>query len=111
MKSSSAVRRRKPAAKKPAPARRHHLDRRAAGMLTQPNAADDTLMSTKQLAEHLGVSVQFLEIGRSKNYGPKFVRIADRVIRYRMDDVRRWLAQRAFGCTAEYQRSAAGGAP
>lgn len=96
---------------------RHHLDRRAASILKQPSAAgilpsdaDDVLMSTKQLAEYLGVSTQFLEIARGKNRGPRFVRVADRVIRYRMDDVRRWLAQRAFSCTSEYERSAGGGA-
>lgn len=97
MTSSTAARGRKPAAK------RHHIDRRAAGMLTQTGVADDQLLSTKQLADFLGVSHQFLEIGRSKNYGPKFVRLSERVVRYRMSDVRRWLAQRAHASTAEYR--------
>jgi hypothetical protein len=98
------------AAKKSASPVRHHLDRRASDILAQPSAANDALMSTKELATFLRVSDQFLEIARSKNYGPPFVRVSDRMIRYRMDDVRKWLAKRVYCGTAEY-RSAAKGAP
>ena len=62
--------------------RRHHLDRRADAIADALGDNDD-LLSTRAVAELLGVSTQWLEIGRGKNYGPSFVRISPRMIRYR----------------------------
>jgi predicted DNA-binding transcriptional regulator AlpA len=81
---------------------KHHLDRRADQFAASDTGQPDDLLSTKQVADWLGVSTQWLEIGRSKNYGPPFVRISARVIRYRRGDVREWLTGRSHASTAEY---------
>jgi hypothetical protein len=76
---------------------KHHLDKRADLIVAQGmiDGDDDLLLTTPQTALWLGVSIQFLEIGRSQNYGPPFVTIAPRVIRYRKDEVNRWLRERS----------------
>jgi hypothetical protein len=52
--------------------KRHHIDRRAYRIVAGDAGADDDLMSTRQVADWLGISTQWLEIGRCKNYGPRF---------------------------------------
>jgi predicted DNA-binding transcriptional regulator AlpA len=86
--------------------KKHHLDRRAAAIIAVDVGADDELLSTRQVADWLGVSTQWLEIGRCKKYGPKFMRIGPRVIRYRRGDVLEWLKARTHASTAEYGRPA-----
>jgi predicted DNA-binding transcriptional regulator AlpA len=85
---------------------RHHLDRRADHLAREGAAAGDTddLLDTKALAAWLGVSTQFLEIGRHRGYGPRFVRLSTRRTRYRRGDVIDWLRERTHAATAEYQR-------
>ena len=78
---------------------RHHLDRRAGQLLATIKvkrlpAADD-LLSTRQVAELLGVSEQWIEVGRVKDYGPPFIRLAPRLIRYPRAGLVKWLKQRA----------------
>jgi hypothetical protein len=92
-----------------APPRRHHIDRRAENIIADSDDGDaaDDLLSTGAVADWLCVSTQFLEIARSKNYGPRFVRIGPRTIMYRRGDVLAWLKQRTFAGTAEYARSRA----
>ena len=71
----------------PAAPQRHHLDRRADAIASvNPGNADD-LLTTREVAEWLRVSVAWVENGRSKNYGPKFTQLGPRSIRYRRDDV------------------------
>jgi predicted DNA-binding transcriptional regulator AlpA len=82
--------------------RRHHLDRRASTLAEVSHGAPDDLLSTRAVAEWLGVSVQFLEIGRHRGYGPKFVRIGPARIRYRRADVLAWLEERTFASTSQY---------
>ena len=71
---------------------RLNLDRRAHQIMSAPLAdgqnADD-LMTTGEVALWFGVSKQWLEIGRCKKhrYGPPFVQISPRNIRYRRDKV------------------------
>jgi hypothetical protein len=50
----------------------------------------------------LGLSPQWCEIGRSKGWGPVFVRIGPRRIRYRRGDVVAWLNARTHARTSEY---------
>ena len=83
---------------------RHHIDRRAAKLADEDAGADDELLTTREVADWLGVSTQWVEIGRSKNYGPEFVRIGPRVISYRRGDVLKWLKARTHASTAEYSR-------
>jgi predicted DNA-binding transcriptional regulator AlpA len=84
----------------------HHLDRRASQIAEAAAGNDDLQHNTKFVADWLGVSVQWLEIGRCRGYGPKFIRISPRMIRYRRGDVLQWLRERAHARTSEYQRKA-----
>ena len=83
--------------------KRHHLDRRAAELVDKGRDGDpNELLTTLETAAWLGVSRQWLEIGRSKRYGPAYVRIGPRHIRYKRADVIRFLQDRTHRCTAEY---------
>ena len=82
--------------------RKHHLDRRASMLAEIGAGTADDLLTTRDVAEWLGVSIQFLEIGRHRGYGPKFVRIGPARIRYRRADVLAWLEQRTFASTSQY---------
>jgi predicted DNA-binding transcriptional regulator AlpA len=79
----------------------HHLDKRAERLIGE-EGNDDDLLSTSAVALWLGVSCQWLELGRSKNYGPKYKRLSPRVIRYRRGDIIAWLKSRTRSCTADY---------
>lgn len=84
--------------------RRHHIDRRAAETAAEGAAAggEDDLLSTSEVAEWLGLSTQWLEIGRTRGYGPRFVRLSPRRTRYLRGDVLAWLRERSHASTAEY---------
>jgi hypothetical protein len=91
--------------KRAAPKRRHHLDRRADLIVASEIEADDNeLLTTKQVADWWRVSEEWLEIGRCRNYGPKFIRVAHKMIRYRRGDCRKYLEARTHASTAEYMR-------
>lgn len=81
----------------------HHIDARAAELAAQATPYEDDLLSTTQVAAWLDLSVQFLEIGRVRGYGPKFLRLSPRRIRYRRSDVLNWLDERAHARTSDYQ--------
>jgi predicted DNA-binding transcriptional regulator AlpA len=82
---------------------RHHLDRRADHIADfAADKSADELLTTPATAEWLGVSTQWLEIGRSKGYGPPFVRLSTRRVRYHRAGVLAWLASRTHASTAEY---------
>ena len=80
-----------------------HLDKRAAS-IAAASPDDDDLLSTNETALWLGVSIQWLEIGRNKGYGPPFERLGPKTIRYRRDKVRAWLDERSHRGTAEYRQ-------
>jgi hypothetical protein len=91
------------AAKRPLFAGSHHLDRRAFDLIEAAQAeGDEDLMSTPMVAVWLGVSPEWLEIGRSRGWGPPFLRLSPRRVRYRRGTVKGWLKERAYRCTAEY---------
>jgi hypothetical protein len=83
-------------------AKRYHIDRRAPLLMATSEGGADDLLSTRQTADWLGVSTQWLEIGRSKGFGPSYVRVSPRRIRYRRDSVLRWLAEREYARTTDY---------
>lgn len=85
---------------------KHHLDRRADKIVAADVGADDELLTTRQVADWLSVSTQWIEIGRSRHYGPEFTRVGPRVIRYRRGDVLKWLRERTHASTAEYSTRA-----
>ncbi|WP_316205925.1 DNA-binding protein [Bradyrhizobium sp. SZCCHNR3058] len=81
------------------------LDRRARQIAGVAIGADpDLLLTTKQMAEWFGVSTQWLEIGRSKNYGPPFRKIGRKTVRYHVGEVKAWLDARSHHSTAEYNK-------
>jgi predicted DNA-binding transcriptional regulator AlpA len=83
--------------------RSHHLDKRAGAIAAAAAGEDeDELLTTTQVAEWLGVSEPWLEIGRHKGYGPPFVTIAPRLVRYLRSSVLSWLHERSHRCTREY---------
>src|SRR5438046_1711739 len=85
----------------------HHLDRRATELIEAENeGTDDELRSTVKTALWLGVSAEWLEIGRSRGWGPPFIKLSPRRVRYRVGDVKKWLADRSFRHTGEYSRAA-----
>lgn len=84
-------------------ARKHHLDGRADRLIAEgAEGHPDDLLPTSQTAIWLGTSTQWLEIGRSRGYGPKFVRVSPRKVRYRRRDVLDWLRERTYASTSEY---------
>ena len=83
---------------------RHHIDRRAgdvAGAAADRNPEE--LLTTAGTAEWLGISSQWLEIARHGGYGPRYVRLSPRRIRYRRSDVLAWLEERSHRAVAEYR--------
>jgi hypothetical protein len=80
-----------------------HLDKRA-GALADQEGRDDDLLSTSQIAEWFGVCESWVMNGRVYHYGPPFVRVSGKLIRYRRGDVRAWLLQRLHKSTREYSR-------
>jgi hypothetical protein len=90
---------------------RHHLDRRALDLIELANKdTDDELMATLPVAVWLGVSPEWLEIGRSTGrWGPPYLRLSPRRIRYHRGSVKKWLLERAHRSTAEYATT--GGRP
>lgn len=80
----------------------HQLDRRAPDLIAQGGGDPDDLLSTSELSEWLGMSTAFFEIGRHKGYGPPFIRVSARRIRYRRVDVLEWLKARTHRSTRDY---------
>jgi predicted DNA-binding transcriptional regulator AlpA len=87
--------------------RRNLLGRAASAAEQAPQGHPDDMLSTQQVAAWLGVSYQWLEAGRTKGYGPKFVRHSYRHVRYRRADVLAYIAANTFSTTAEYVRETA----
>ena len=81
-----------------------HLANRLDEVLASPEAegADDDLITTLALANWFNVSQQWCELGRTKNYGPPFIRLGPQVVRYHRGTVREWLTARIHSSTAEY---------
>src|SRR5262245_9033697 len=76
---------------------RHHLDRYADDLIDRVADGDeDELLETKYVARLIHTSIQWLEIGRSKGtYGPPYVRLGPRLVRYRRGDLVKWLRARS----------------
>jgi hypothetical protein len=85
------------------PPRKFHLDKRAAAIAAEPGD-DDELLTTSQMATWLGVSVQWLDIGRHAGYGPPFLKLGPHLVRYHRGSGRKWLLARTHHSTSEYAR-------
>jgi hypothetical protein len=84
----------------------HRLDRRADELIANGATDDsnDDLLDTGTVARWLGMSKIWLQLGRSKNYGPPFIALSPQRIRYRRSDVVAWLRQRTFSHNDQYAR-------
>ncbi len=60
------------------------------------------LFTTKQAAEYLGVSAAFLERDRWAGARIPFVRLGTRSVRYRQEDLERYIEQQLSHSTSEY---------
>jgi hypothetical protein len=91
----------------------HHLDQRAGDLAAEGIGNEEDLLPTRDLARWLKVSTQWCEIGRHKGYGPPFVVLSPKRVRYRRGAVLRWLRSREHTCTDEYdaRRTAGPGRP
>jgi len=71
----------------------------------QVNSADpERFLSTKDLAELLGLKPQSLRAWRLRGNGPKYIRLGQGTkapVVYRWRDVEEWLVERTFRHTAE----------
>lgn len=56
-------------------------------------AHDEALFPQPALEAITGLSSAYFERGRWAGYGPKFIRLGGRSVRYRKSDVLDWLAQ------------------
>ena len=83
---------------------RLHLDKRAHQLaeMTGDEEKPDDLLTTREVATWFGVSAQWLEIGRGKNYGPPFLQLGNNVIRYHRGRCKDWLLTRVRTTTAGY---------
>jgi hypothetical protein len=89
---------------------KHHLDRRALDLIEASNeGTDDELLSTPRTAVWFGVSPEWLETGRSKGWGPPYLRLSPRRIRYHRGTVKKWLLERSARSTAEYDTTGVAG--
>lgn len=84
----------------------HFIDKCAgelAASLEQDTAASgDAVWSAKTCAKKLNKSPIWLAIGRSRGYGPPFVKLGTRAIGYRPEAVIAWLRSREYHTTKDY---------
>lgn len=73
---------------------KYHLDKRAADLIAAGAGNPDDLLTTRQVALWLSMSVITLEIWRSKGMGPPFIKLTPRMVRYQRGGVLNWLANR-----------------
>jgi hypothetical protein len=78
------------------------LDRRADDLIEKLEGLEMDAFDTTQLGLLIHVSDSFLKKGRCQGYGPPFVRLGTRCIRYYKEDLITWLKKRSHICTKEY---------
>lgn len=59
------------------------------------------LLNEKAAAEWLQLAPRTLQLYRQRGDGPRFVRISKRCIRYRLQDLEEWTAERLRSSTSE----------
>jgi hypothetical protein len=76
---------------------RQRLDKTAmAAIADAPEGQDDALLTTTQTAAWLRVSPKWLEKARCRGYGPPFIKVTPRCVRYRKGDLIAYLRNRTF---------------
>lgn len=60
------------------------------------------ILTKKQAAEHLGVSVRTLETMMHNGTGPRFVKLGKKLVRFRQTDLDTWIeAQPSYSSTSQ----------
>lgn len=54
---------------------------------------DRNVLSDREAAQYIGMSASYLQHARLRNEGPPFVRLGRRTIRYRVEDLQRFLGE------------------
>jgi predicted DNA-binding transcriptional regulator AlpA len=70
--------------------------------MTQHFSPQDTLLSTEELAQKTGFTQRFWEGRRLSGDTPPFIRLGFRAVRYRWEDVSKWLADRLRTSTSDH---------
>jgi len=55
------------------------------------NDINNKLLTTQEVSETLGVTVNTLQIWRHQGKGPRYIKLSRRAIRYRAGDCQEWL--------------------
>src|SRR4051812_19944534 len=91
----------------------HRLDAFAeiiADQISSESHAD--LLTVADIAELLRVSPQWLAAGRSRGWGPPFIKLSPVMVRYRRADLIKWLEERvSVRSTAEWRQQSGRPAP
>lgn len=61
----------------------------------------DALLTEIQAAKYLGLTPRALQAWRYQGYGPRFVKISGRCIRYRASDLEQWVTGRLRRSTSD----------
>jgi predicted DNA-binding transcriptional regulator AlpA len=85
-----------------APPAKLHIDKRADAIVAVDDGRSDEMMSTIEVAAWLGMSTQWLEGARHRGFGPKYMNLGPRMVRYRRGDIIEWLRTRTHQSTSEY---------
>ncbi len=73
------------------PPKSFHFHCRIKQILAANVGAPDDLLTSKEVAVLLGVSLQWVEIARCHGYGPKYEKLSPRRIRYRRSAINEFL--------------------
>jgi hypothetical protein len=70
---------------------------------TKPGGySDDDVVTPPIAAEIAGLSLSMMNKMRVTGSGPTFLRLSPRAVRYRVGDIRSWLASKRVSSTSEY---------
>jgi hypothetical protein len=65
------------------------------------NTAKPQLLSRDEIEAEYGITRRWLELAALSGNGPVFIKIASRTVRYRRDELERWLSAREVRSTSE----------
>jgi predicted DNA-binding transcriptional regulator AlpA len=71
---------------------------------TKEKASPTHLLSREEIQKEYGLTRRWLELAALTGNGPPFIKIGARTVRYRRDDLERWLAEREVQSTSQYDQ-------
>ncbi len=66
----------------------------------QNQLSQDRLLSRREVFEHWGLSVRYLEVSAVRGDGPPMIKLG-RSVRYRVGDLREWIEARKVTSTSQ----------